>query len=147
MSSFVADFAGINGANALRKVQVPDLVRAFNAFVETYFPESSYREKPCALWKVVKSCVYSMMNRLLIVLKADTTLPFPAFKRLHGELKANKRLLTDEPTPPPVNPMVARTTFLVTVKTASTALLVALTIATSLRLAILMVRLSSARYV
>lgn len=45
--------------------------------------------------------VFAMIDRLLMVLKAYTTLPFAAFERLHGEIKTQKHLLTWEGTPIP----------------------------------------------
>ena len=45
ISSYIADFAGVNGAYAFKSVQAKDLVRAFNPFVDFYYPNSSYDVK------------------------------------------------------------------------------------------------------
>lgn len=58
-SNFIADFAGISGANLFRKVQAPDLVRAFDAFVEINYPDSIYWEKRSALARVTKGFMFA----------------------------------------------------------------------------------------
>lgn len=98
MSSYVADFAGVNGADAFKSVQAQDLVRAFNSFADFHYPNSNYDDKLLALSRVLRrylACQY----RTLTILQVGTTLPFPAFARLHQHLQIHRNLLTDNFNP------------------------------------------------